>query len=294
MNITYILVFLLTLTIGYGDELEGKVGENIQLTCPHAPECGEIHSIKWYRDTERVYVYSPYSDFSNSENFLVGRSTVVEVEDSSHLEINDIQPTDDGTYRCEITYLEISEDCQAVFLHDLKTIALPSSVHMKVGEDVVLETFRDQLGHKSTVAGPYDLDSTIELSCEALEVKPEVNVFWYVGEEGLDATDESVESLDAGMMNIESKLSLQLVREHLGKPVSCSVEFQGETISSLTVELDVLGKYITIIFHLYDLILFFLMEICHLKWILITIKLLRFFSIQLTSTVSLVASFLYI
>ena len=65
------------------------------------------------------------------------------------------------------------------------------------------------------------MDSTIELSCEAFEVKPEVNVNWYVGEEGLDATDESVKSLDAGMKIIESKLSLHLVREHLDKPVSC-------------------------------------------------------------------------
>ena len=32
-------------------------------------------------------------------------------------------------------------------------IGLPSSVHMKVGEDVVLETSRDELGQKSTEAG---------------------------------------------------------------------------------------------------------------------------------------------
>ena len=41
----------------------------------------------------------------------------------------------------------------STLLHSIFVVALPSSVHMKVGEDVVLETFRDQLGHKSTVAG---------------------------------------------------------------------------------------------------------------------------------------------
>ena len=65
------------------------------------------------------------------------------------------------------------------------------------------------------------MKSTIEFSCEAFEVKHEVNVYWYVGEDGLDATDVSVESLDAGLINMESKISLHLDREHNGKPVSC-------------------------------------------------------------------------
>ena len=35
--------------------------------------CGSIHSMKWYRGSDRVFVYSPYTDFKNAEAFLVGR-----------------------------------------------------------------------------------------------------------------------------------------------------------------------------------------------------------------------------
>ena len=36
-------------------------------------ECGDFHSLKWYRDTSRVYVYSPAAQFSNAEGSLMDR-----------------------------------------------------------------------------------------------------------------------------------------------------------------------------------------------------------------------------
>ena len=32
--------------------------------CLHQARCGDFHSIKWYKENRRVYVYSPVVDFS--------------------------------------------------------------------------------------------------------------------------------------------------------------------------------------------------------------------------------------
>ena len=37
-------------------------------------ECGNYHSLKWYRDTTRVFVYSPIAGFKNAEDILMDRS----------------------------------------------------------------------------------------------------------------------------------------------------------------------------------------------------------------------------
>ena len=39
----------------------------------YCSECGDYHSLKWYRNTHRVYVYSPFAQFSNAENSLMDR-----------------------------------------------------------------------------------------------------------------------------------------------------------------------------------------------------------------------------
>ena len=49
--------------------------EEVVLSCPvNTPECGDYHSLKWYRDSSRVYVYSPIALFSNAEGSLMDRS----------------------------------------------------------------------------------------------------------------------------------------------------------------------------------------------------------------------------
>ena len=71
-----------------------REGDEVVLTCPvntpgrpnifvllqiffvykyFPPECGDYHSLKWYRDTSRVYVYSPIAQFSNAEGSLMDR-----------------------------------------------------------------------------------------------------------------------------------------------------------------------------------------------------------------------------
>ena len=36
-------------------------------------ECGDFHSIKWYKENKRVFVYSPIADFAKAEGDLVDR-----------------------------------------------------------------------------------------------------------------------------------------------------------------------------------------------------------------------------
>ena len=36
-------------------------------------ECGNYHSLKWYRDSTRVFVYSPIAGFKNAEDILMDR-----------------------------------------------------------------------------------------------------------------------------------------------------------------------------------------------------------------------------
>ena len=37
-------------------------------------ECGNYHSLKWYRDSTRVFIYSPIAGFKNAEDILMDRS----------------------------------------------------------------------------------------------------------------------------------------------------------------------------------------------------------------------------
>ena len=70
-------------------EITARAGESIQLQCPvdisgkdefkpifetlTFPECGEYHSLEWYRDSERVFVYGPNAGFENAEDGLMDR-----------------------------------------------------------------------------------------------------------------------------------------------------------------------------------------------------------------------------
>ena len=45
--------------------------------CQYHVECGDYHSLKWYRDTSRVYVYSPVALFSNAEGSLMDRYRIM-------------------------------------------------------------------------------------------------------------------------------------------------------------------------------------------------------------------------
>ena len=101
--------------------------------------CGDFHSIKWYKENRRVFVYSPVVDFSKAEGELLERSRLaldaqvyikyiiyillfLDAQEAK-LTIDPILTTDEGEYKCEITFLDISKNCPVVQLVKLTTLA---------------------------------------------------------------------------------------------------------------------------------------------------------------------------
>ena len=87
-------------------------------------ECGDFHSIKWYKENRRVYVYSPIANFAKAEGELVDRGNLIfdGNNETTRLQIQDLKTTDEGEYKCEITFLDITKDCPVVQLVKLTTL----------------------------------------------------------------------------------------------------------------------------------------------------------------------------
>ena len=57
---------------GLRDEVKARAGTSVTLRCAiNKARCGDFHSIKWYKENRRVYVYSPVVDFSKVNIFII-------------------------------------------------------------------------------------------------------------------------------------------------------------------------------------------------------------------------------
>ncbi|KAK9509796.1 hypothetical protein O3M35_007032 [Rhynocoris fuscipes] len=55
-------------------EASAEVGTRARLPCVVDPvKCGDVHSIKWYKDIQRVFVFSELAKISRSEGPLSKR-----------------------------------------------------------------------------------------------------------------------------------------------------------------------------------------------------------------------------
>ena len=62
---------------GLRDEVRARAGEAVSLSCAvNKPRCGDFHSIKWYKENRRVYVYSPVVDFSKEIVNIITRNLI--------------------------------------------------------------------------------------------------------------------------------------------------------------------------------------------------------------------------
>ena len=107
------------------EEVKSKAGFNVDLPCViNQAECGDFHSIKWYKENRRVYVYSPIANFAKAEGELVDRGNLIfdGNNETTRLQIQDLKTTDEGEYKCEITFLDITKDCPVVQLVKLTTL----------------------------------------------------------------------------------------------------------------------------------------------------------------------------
>ena len=91
-----------------------------------------------------------------------------------------MQTTDEGEYKCEITFLDISKNCPVVQLVKLTTLAPPrySNISLATGSAPRPETERKV--ETNSVVGPYNEGTDIVLICESGGGKPIPRVTWYI------------------------------------------------------------------------------------------------------------------
>ncbi|XP_023319484.1 hemicentin-1 isoform X2 [Eurytemora carolleeae] len=235
------LLCLIALAIpGKTEDIQGTVDGSLSLVCPHdLVECGEIHSIKWYRNTDRLFVYSPFSDFRNSEGTIKDRSTVIESESSSDLIINDLLLTDNGNYRCEITYMDVSASCQTVYHYSIAITAFPRSVVLSVGDEIVLEV-GTEMGTAHGIVGPYRIGAELELKCQTVELKPQAGVVWFLDDKIVQETASETSEIDNELFATTSTFILNLDKNDLALKVSCRIKHDDEVVVDLSLEVDVI------------------------------------------------------
>ncbi|KAJ2943224.1 hypothetical protein O0L34_g18936 [Tuta absoluta] len=97
----------------------------------------------------------------------------------AELVIQSVQPEDEGVFRCEITYLQVGEDCNTVQLTDFRTYMKPKSVEVESSDGQKLSD--------GAVFGPLLERNKTSLTCIVKGGKPQPKVVWrFNGKERLD------------------------------------------------------------------------------------------------------------
>ncbi|KAK4872366.1 hypothetical protein RN001_014395, partial [Aquatica leii] len=197
------------------------VGSSIDLPCTvDTEQCGELHSVKWYRDTSRIYVYSQLGLISRAEGNATKRITVEYQLNNTEalLRINKVELLDEASYKCEITYLEVRENCDVVQIIRLQTMVQPDPPRILS----TLGTPPLQGNIANTTFGPNEEGTEIELVCEAIGGKPKPQVKWYNGSREMTALYETTQDTD-GLFTETAKLNIILTRGDLKARYECRV-----------------------------------------------------------------------
>ena len=74
--IIYVFLFFLVVTGSVVvEDVTGLSGQEVSLPCDVDVEaCGDFHSIKWFRESQRIFVLSELANLERSESFLTNRS----------------------------------------------------------------------------------------------------------------------------------------------------------------------------------------------------------------------------
>lgn len=217
---------------GETEEFVREAGEEVVLSCPvNTAECGDFHSLKWYRDSSRMYVYSPAAKFSNAEGVLMdrclditqralgadcARGTLIVTDTNADLKITPLEMVDGGEYRCEITYLDVSNNCPVVHFTNLRTVAAPEYVSMSL-------TSNPEEDISGQVVGPYASESSVAFSCVSGGGKPAPSISWSFGGEELEGETTIDENMLDGELTVTSVLVVELEREDSGSQLQCLV-----------------------------------------------------------------------
>nr|XP_034174888.1 hemicentin-1 isoform X12 [Osmia lignaria] len=199
-------------------EKHAELGTEVQLPCIlKSPQCEGLHSIKWYRGTTRIFIFSEDVGITRGNNDIAIRSDIEYTTNSSktYLKIPDVKLEDEGLYKCEATYMAVNRECNNVQHIILNVTVQPPFVR------VIDENTKSTLSTGATL-GPINEGSTISLYCESGEGKPVPTVEWFKDDQPLEATSSSTIA-DSGIGNASSLLQMQITRDELDATFTCKV-----------------------------------------------------------------------
>ena len=101
-------------------------------------------------------------------------------DQEAELSISPVQTTDEGEYKCEITFLDISKNCPVVQLVKLTTLAVPKYANISLSTGHAAGRPIERKIDSNSVVGPYNEGTDIVLICESGGGKPIPQVSWFI------------------------------------------------------------------------------------------------------------------
>ncbi|XP_058054565.1 hemicentin-1 [Anopheles bellator] len=194
-------------------------GEKVELACPiDIATCGELHSLKWFKGTERIAVVSGDGEVAKVEGSHHDRLSLAHLAQTSRLIFRSVEIADEDTYLCETTFLEPSELCEnsGAYSVALNVYAVPSVITLQDGN-------RNSIKNGSHI-GPMREGQDLQVVCEVYGARPEPVISWH--RSGRVVRDTLVVEEHNGLYTVKSTLSLTLSRQELGATYNCRVEMK--------------------------------------------------------------------
>ncbi|XP_055535886.1 hemicentin-1 isoform X2 [Wyeomyia smithii] len=193
--------------------------EKVELTCPiDIATCGELHSLKWFKGTDRIAVVSGDGEVAKVEGSYNDRLYLAHEAQSSRLIFKNVEISDEDTYLCETTFLEPSELCEnsGAYSIALNVYAIPSVIALQDGS-------RNSIKNGSHV-GPMREGQDLQVVCEVYGARPVPVISWH--RSGNVVRDSQIVEDHNGLFTVKSTLSLTLSRQELGATYNCRVEMK--------------------------------------------------------------------
>ncbi|XP_058118520.1 hemicentin-1 [Anopheles ziemanni] len=230
MNSIVILSLWILLQISNTSCQDGTIsvlrGEKVELACPiDIATCGELHSLKWFKGTERIAVVSGDGEVAKVEGSYNDRLSLSHEAQTSRLIFRSVEIADEDTYLCETTFLEPSEQCENTGAYSvaLNVYAVPSVITLQDGN-------RNSIKNGSHI-GPMREGQDLQVVCEVYGARPEPVITWH--RQGRVVRDNLAVEEHDGLYTVKSTMSLTLSRQELGATYNCKVEMKEH---HLTVE----------------------------------------------------------
>uniref|UniRef100_A0A182P6J4 Ig-like domain-containing protein n=1 Tax=Anopheles epiroticus TaxID=199890 RepID=A0A182P6J4_9DIPT len=199
-------------------------GDKVELACPiDIATCGELHSLKWFKGTERIAVVSGDGEVAKVEGSYNDRLSLSHEAQTSRLIFRSVEIADEDTYLCETTFLEPSEQCEnsGAYSVALNVNAVPSVITLQDGN-------RNSIKNGSHI-GPMREGQDLQVVCEVYGARPEPVISWHRSGRVVRG-NQIVDELN-GLYTVKSTLSLTLSRQELGATYNCRVEMKDLKLS---------------------------------------------------------------